>query len=153
MIYFISISLVGHLLKLWTQRTSRCVKRMWGPLFRRCWGLWLSLESPQGIRSSLHLVRWNMSLHLSHCRETPPSLSQDISGSIPLEAENTESLSHIYFWGKAPLEVLVKSCLTSSVEDGNILIPRWYGVHGTFLKLLYWNWWSSILETVVSGSL
>ena len=34
-----------------------------------------------------------------------------------------------------------------------ILIPRWYGVHGTFLKLLYWNWWSSILETVVSGSL
>ena len=24
-------------------------------------------------------------------------LSQDISGSIPLEAENTESLSHTYF--------------------------------------------------------
>ena len=58
-----------------------------------------------------------------------------------------------YFWGKAPLEVLVNSWLTSSVEDGIILIPRWYGVHGTYLKLLYWNWWSSILETVVSGSL
>ena len=58
-----------HILKQWTQRTSRWVKRMWGPLSRRGGGLWLSLESPQGIRSSLHLVRWNMSLHLSHCRE------------------------------------------------------------------------------------
>ena len=44
-------------------------------------------------------------------------LSQGISGSIPLEAENTESLSHTYFRGKAPLEVLVESWLTSSVED------------------------------------
>ena len=39
------------------------------------------------------------------------------SGSIPLEAENTESLSHTYFWGNAPLEVLVKRWLTSSVKD------------------------------------
>ena len=37
--------------------------------------------------------------------------------SIPLEAENTESLSHTYFWGKSPLEVIVKSWRTSSVED------------------------------------
>ena len=58
-----------------------------------------------------------MSLHLSHCRETRPSLSQGISGSIPLEAENTESLSHTYFGGKAPLEVLVESWLNTSVED------------------------------------
>ena len=36
---------------------------------------------------------------------------------------------------------------------GIILIPRWYGVHETFLKLLYWNWWSSIVEKVVSGNL
>ena len=43
-------------------------------------------------------------------------LSQGISGSIPLQAENTESLSHTYFGGKAPLEVLVESWLTSSVE-------------------------------------
>ena len=58
-----------------------------------------------------------MSLHLSHCRETWPSLSQGISGSIPLEAGKTESLSHTYFCGNAPLEVLVESWLTSSVED------------------------------------
>ena len=37
--------------------------------------------------------------------------------SIPLEAENTESLSHTYVYGKAPLEVIVESWLTSSVED------------------------------------
>ena len=43
--------------------------------------------------------------------------NQGISGSIPPEAENTESLSQTYFSGKAPLEVLVKSWLTSSVED------------------------------------
>ena len=65
-----------------------------------------------------------MSLHLSHCRETRPSYESEHLGSIPLEAENAESLSHTYFRGKAPLEVLVKSWLTSSVEDGIILIPR-----------------------------
>ena len=40
-----------------------------------------------------------------------------------------------------------------SRRQGIILILRRYGVHRTFLKLLYWNWWSSILETVVSGNL
>ena len=44
-------------------------------------------------------------------------MSQGISGSITLEAENTESLSHTYFCGKAPVEVLVESSFTSSVED------------------------------------
>ena len=38
-------------------------------------------------------------------------------GSIILEAKNTESLSHTYFLGKDPLEVLVESWLNSSVED------------------------------------
>ena len=40
-----------------------------------------------------------------------------------------------------------------SRRQGFILIPRWYGVHGTYLKLFYWNWWSSVLETVFSGNL
>ena len=44
-------------------------------------------------------------------------MSEGISGSISLDAENTESLSHTYFVGKAPLEVLVESWLISSVED------------------------------------
>ena len=93
------------------------IKWMWGPLSRRGWELWLYLGSPQVIQTFLHLVRWKISLHLRHCRESRPSLSQGISGSIILEAENTESLSHTYFWGKAPLEMLVENWLTSSVED------------------------------------
>ena len=42
-------------------------------LSRRGWEIWLSLGSPQGIQTSLHLVRWKMSLHLRHCRESRPS--------------------------------------------------------------------------------
>ena len=106
-----------HLLKQWTQRTSRSVKKMWGPLSRRGGVLWLSIESPQGIRSSLHFVRWNMSLHLSHCRKSRISFE---SGHLVFHStwgKNTECLSQTYFWGKAPLEVLVNSWLTSSVED------------------------------------
>ena len=46
---------------------------MWGLLSR--WGgdLGLSLGCPQGIQTSLHLMRWKMSLHSSHCREIRPS--------------------------------------------------------------------------------
>ena len=62
-----------HLLKHWTEHNSWCVTGMWGPLSRRGWELWLSLGSPQGNQSSLHLVRINMSLHLNHCRESRPS--------------------------------------------------------------------------------
>ena len=36
-------------------------------------------------------------LHIRHCRESQHSLCEDISGSIILEAENTESLSRTYF--------------------------------------------------------
>ena len=52
---------------------------MWFPLSR--WGgeLWLSPGSPEGIQTSLHLVRWNTCLNLSHCREVRPSFE---SGSL-----------------------------------------------------------------------
>ena len=36
-------------------------------------------------------------LHLRHCRERQPSLCEGFTGSIILEAENTESLSRTYF--------------------------------------------------------
>ena len=42
-------------------------------------------------------------------------LSQAFTGSIPLKAENTESLSHTCSCGKSPLEVLVESWPTSSI--------------------------------------
>ena len=59
------------------------MKVMWIPL-SRCGGeLWLSLGSPQGIQTSLHLLRWNMSLNLSQCREIQPSFE---SGSLAVHS-------------------------------------------------------------------
>ena len=46
---------------------------MWGPLSRWAWDLWLSLQSPQVIQTSLHLLRRKTNLHSRHCREVWPS--------------------------------------------------------------------------------
>ena len=127
---------------------------MWVPLSIRGGELWLSLGSPQGIRTSLLLVRWKMSLYLSHCREIRPSFE-----SVHLGVNSTWGIKH-----RVPMTYLFlregsswgaygKLTYLFSRRQGIILIPRWYGVHGTFLKLIYWNWWSSILEPVVSGKL
>ena len=132
---------------------SRCYRDV-RPLSR--WGeqLLLSLVSPQGIQTCLHLVRWKTCLNLSHCRKISPSFKSGPPGSIPLETKNTGSLSHPYCWGKTPPEVLLESWLTSSVKDReSALILGWYGVHGAFLQLLYWNLYSYRLETGVSGNL
>ena len=68
--------------------------------------------------------------------------------------QKTQSPSHIPIsQGSLLWRCLWKVGFPLQSKQGIILIPRWYGVHGTFLKLLYWNWWSSILEKVVSGSL
>ena len=42
--------------------------------------LWLSLGSPQGIQTLLLLVRFKMSLHLRHCRESRPSFESGHHG-------------------------------------------------------------------------
>ena len=57
------------LLKPWIPCASRGIKVMWFPLSR--WGgeLRLSLGSPQGIQTSLHLVRLNTNPNWRHCRE------------------------------------------------------------------------------------
>ena len=69
-----------QLLKHWTQCNSRCVKGMWSPLSRKSGELWLSLGSPQGIQSFLHLLSWKMSLHLSHCRGRRPTFESGHHG-------------------------------------------------------------------------
>ena len=53
---------------------------MWSLLSR--WGrdLGLSLGSPQGTQTSLHLVRWKTSLHSSHFREILPSFELEHLG-------------------------------------------------------------------------
>ena len=127
---------------------------MWGPLSTRRGKLWLSLESRQGIRSSLHLVRWSMSLHLSHCRETRLSFESWHLGVHSTWGRNhTVLLIYLFLREGSSWGPCGKLAYLFSRRQGIILIPRWYGVHGTFLKLLYWNWWLSILETVISGNL
>ena len=124
------------------------------PLSRWCGDLRLSLGSPQGIQISLHLVTWNTSINLSHCREIPHSFESGLLRYIPLDTESTESLSPTYCWGKIPLEVLVENWLTSSVKDReSALILRPYVVHGTFFTLLCWNEYSYRLEAGVSENL
>ena len=127
---------------------------MWGSLFRSGGGLWLSLESPQGMQSSLHFVRWNMRLYLSHCSETRPSFESghlgvhstwDRKHRVPITLLFLREGSSWGAWGKLAYLFIRR--------QGIILFPRWYEVQGTFLKLLYWNWWSSILEKVVSQNL
>ena len=50
--------------------------------------------------------------------------------------------------------MFVERWLTSSVEDReSALISRRYGVPGSFIVLLYWNWCSYRLEMAVSGNL
>ena len=64
------------------------------------------------------------------------------SGSLVVHSTwNREhrALSHTYYWGKTPLEVLVESWLKSSIKHReSALNLEWYGVHGAFLELLYW---------------
>ena len=50
--------------------------------------------------------------------------------------------------------MLVERWLTSSIEDReSALISRRYGMPGSFILLLYWNWCSYRLEKGVSGNL
>ena len=50
--------------------------------------------------------------------------------------------------------MLVEKWLTSSIEDReSALISRRYGVPGSFILLLYWNWCSYRLEMGVPGNL
>ena len=127
---------------------------MWSPLSRRHGVLWLSLASPQGIRSSLHLGRWNMSLHLSHSRESQHSFE---SGHLGVHStwgrKHRFPLTYLFLREGSSWGACGKLAYLFSRRTGIILIPRWYGLHEKFLNLNYWNWWSSLLETVVSVNL
>ena len=114
-----------HLLKHWTQRTSRSLKWMWGPLSRSSWEVWLSLGSPQGIQTSLHLVRWKMSLHLRHCRESQPSFD---SGHLRVHynwgTKHRVTLTYLFLREGSSWGVFWKLAYLFSRTQGIILIPR-----------------------------
>ena len=92
-----------------------------------------------------------MSLHLSHCRERWPTFE---SGHLGVHStwgiKHRVPLTYLFLMEGSSWGACEKLAYLFNRRQGINLIPRWYGVHGTFLTLLYWNWWSSILETVVS---
>ena len=75
------------------------------PLSR--WGgeLWLSLGSTQGIQTSLHLVRCNTSLNLSHCMDVrPPFESVSLGVNYTLDRKHRVPLTYLllrenFNWG------------------------------------------------------
>ena len=83
-------------LEVWTD--VRTLSRWSGPLS-------LSLDSPQGIHTSLYLVRWKTRLHSSHCREIRPSLeSWHLSIQSTWGSKLRDSLKYLflregYSWG------------------------------------------------------
>ena len=108
--------------------TSRVFIGMWGPLSRWRLHLRLSLGSPHGNQTVFILWEERRAWIYATAGKSGLLLSQGLSVSIPLETENTGSLSHRYCWGKTPLEVLVECWLTSSVKDReSALIFRRYG--------------------------
>ena len=114
----------------------------------------LSLGSPQCIHTSFHLVQWKTRLHSNHCREIRPSFE---SGHYRIHSNWGSKLrvplTYLLLKEGYPWGACGKLVYLFSRRQLIILNPRRYGVHRTFLKLLYWNWWSSILETGVSGNL
>ena len=115
-------------------------QELWGPLSR--WGgeLGFSPGSPQRIQTSLHLERWKTILHSSHFREIRPYSSQRISVFILLEAGKSGSLSHNYCSGKAPLEVLLESWPTCSIESWeSYSVSTRFRLNRAFLEFLCWN--------------
>ena len=124
-------------LKHWTQRTTRSLKWMWGPLSRRGWELWLSLGTPQAIQTSVHLVRWKMSLHLRHCRKSRPSFESGHLGVLyNLGGKHRVPLTYLFLRKGSSWCPCGKLAYLFSRRQGIILIPTGYGVHWSFLKLL-----------------
>ena len=68
---------------------SSC-QEMWGPLSRWDGDLGFPLGSPHRIQTSLHLVRWKTSLHLSHLREIRPYF---LSGNLGIHSTWGRKLS------------------------------------------------------------
>ena len=129
-------------------------ERMWGPLTRRAGDLGLSLGSPQGTQTSLQIVRWKKSVHLRHCREIRHSFESGYLGvHSTCGRKHRVPLTYILLRECSSWGACGKLAYLLSRRQGIILNLRRYEVHRTYLNLLYWNWWSSILEMGVSMNL
>ena len=76
----------------------------------------VSLGSPQRMQTSFHLLDERRECIQATAGKSSLLFSQGIFLSIPLKAANSGSLSHSYWGGKPPLEVLVESWHNTSVK-------------------------------------
>ena len=76
-----------------------------------------------------------------------------LGGHFSWSRKNRVPLTYVFLRENSSWGACGKFAYLFSWIQGIILIQRRYGVYGTCLKLLYWNWWCSILETGVSGNL
>ena len=127
---------------------------MWVPISRIGWELLLSLGSPQGIRTSLHLGRWKMSLHLRYCRESRLSFESGHHGvHYTWGRKHRVTLTYLFLREGSSWGACGKLAYVFRRRQGIIIIRRRYGVPGYFIVLLYWNWCSYSLEMGFSGNL
>ena len=115
---------------------SRC-QEMLGPLSRRGGVLGFSLGLHRGFRHPFILRDERRACIEATSGKSDLISSQEISVSTQLEAAKSGSLSHTYCFGKAPLEVLVESWPTCSIESWeSALFSRRYGMNRAFLEFL-----------------
>ena len=83
------------------------------------------------------LLRWKMSLHIRHNRESWPSFE---SGHLGVHYNwgriHRVALTYVFLRECSSWGACGKLAYLFSRRQGIILIPRRYGVHGSFLKLL-----------------
>ena len=88
------------------------------------------------------------------CRESRPSFE---SGHLGVHStwgrKHRVALTYLFLREGSSWGACGKLPYLFSRRQGIILIPRRSVLHGSYLNLLYSNWWSSVLETVVSGNL
>ena len=89
-----------------------------------------------------------------HCRESRTSfVSGHLGVNSPWVIKHRVALTCLFLREASSCGACGKLAYLFSQRHRLILIPRQYGLHRNFLKLLYTNWWSSILERVFSGNL
>ena len=146
----LSIFKKSHLLKHWTPRACQCVKVSEDPVQMRR-ATRLSLGSPQGIQTSLHLVWWNMSIHSSHCKEIRPSFESGHLGfhstwgsklRVPL---TYLFLKEGYTWGACGTLAYLFNRILGFCSLLELIWP-WSIPRVTVLKLVFFLIWKGCLR-------
>ena len=102
----------------------------------------VSLGSPQGIQTSLHLVTWNTSLNLSHCRDIWPSFESGLSQYISLETESRDPLSYMLLRENSTWAACGKLAQLFSQRQGisshlETICCAWNFLHAAVLKWVF----------------